>query len=319
MVQRMVNRGHPEAPILQLDFSNNSLPGFGFEALDLAELLRRGGLNHFARPRRARFFQLMLLSAGGAEQEIDFVPYAVRPGTIVFIRPGQVQRLCPLGACQGKVLLIEPSFLPAGDHSADCRSILPLVKSTPAIANTVRSLLRDYSNATGSGISRRVLFHEVTILLLRLQQESELAPPRVAHTPEMLVLFRRFEMVLDESFSRERSANVLASRLGCSEKTLNRACLAVAGHPPKAIIQQRVALEAKRILAHTNQPVKEIAAELGFSEATNFVKFFRRLVGVQPVAFRAQARSELRVVDRVHDGVSQSHSQRTSVRSESAE
>ncbi len=45
-------------------------------------------------------------------------------------------------------------------------------------------------------------------------------------------------------------------------------------------------LEAKRLLAHTNQTVAAISEELGFSEPTNFVKFFRSRGGLLPGAFR---------------------------------
>jgi AraC-like DNA-binding protein len=47
-----------------------------------------------------------------------------------------------------------------------------------------------------------------------------------------------------------------------------------------------VLLEAKRLLAHSTASVAAVAHQLGFSEATNFVKFFRRNAGVTPKAFR---------------------------------
>lgn len=44
------------------------------------------------------------------------------------------------------------------------------------------------------------------------------------------------------------------------------------------------------MLAHAEQPVAELAFTLGFSEATQFVKFFRRLTGETPARFRARFR-----------------------------
>ena len=79
-----------------------------------------------------------------------------------------------------------------------------------------------------------------------------------------------------------------ASQLGCSEKTLNRATRAVADLSAKALLVGRIVLEAKRLLAHSAAPVAAIAADLGFEEATNFVKFFRRETGLTPGAFRAR-------------------------------
>lgn len=71
-----------------------------------------------------------------------------------------------------------------------------------------------------------------------------------------------------------------------SEKTLSRVCLNLNGLPAKTLINQRLILEAKRLLAHTSMSVQAIGLELGFDESTNFVKFFRRETGTTPLAFR---------------------------------
>jgi AraC-like DNA-binding protein len=71
---------------------------------------------------------------------------------------------------------------------------------------------------------------------------------------------------------------------------VGRACLATAGATPKTLIERRVTLEAKRLLAHSRLPVGELATRLGFSETTNFVKFFRRMEGLTPTLFRARQR-----------------------------
>ncbi|MEL7362149.1 MAG: helix-turn-helix domain-containing protein, partial [Bacteroidota bacterium] len=52
----------------------------------------------------------------------------------------------------------------------------------------------------------------------------------------------------------------------------------------------RVGLEARRLLATTSDTVEAIGFRLGFSEATNFVKFFKRVVGITPEAFRLTQR-----------------------------
>ena len=61
---------------------------------------------------------------------------------------------------------------------------------------------------------------------------------------------------------------------------------AVTGVGAKAFLTNRIVLEARRLLVHTRAPVATISEQLGFDEATNFVKFFRREAGVTPGAFR---------------------------------
>ena len=91
---------------------------------------------------------------------------------------------------------------------------------------------------------------------------------------------------LDADFTRQHQVQHYASALGMSEKTLSRLCMTATGASAKVVINQRLKLEAKRLLAHTRLAVQVIGRDLGFEEATNFVKFFRKETGQTPLAFR---------------------------------
>jgi AraC-like DNA-binding protein len=69
-------------------------------------------------------------------------------------------------------------------------------------------------------------------------------------------------------------------------KSLTRATLDVTGLTAKTFIASRITLEAKRLLVLTALPTTVIADRIGFDEASNFVKFFRREVGCSPGEFR---------------------------------
>jgi hypothetical protein len=73
-------------------------------------------------------------------------------------------------------------------------------------------------------------------------------------------------------------------------RTLTRASLGRHRPHRQALVDDRVALEAKRLLAESDLPVAEVGARLGFTEATNFGRFFARTVGSSPGAFRAASR-----------------------------
>ena len=63
-------------------------------------------------------------------------------------------------------------------------------------------------------------------------------------------------------------------------------CQRATGHTAKHLIDARVALEAKRLLAHTDLPVAAIGRRLGFTEPSNFGKFYARATEQTPGAFR---------------------------------
>lgn len=286
----MVKSGQTTPGIVTLAFASQSRPGFAFEALDLREVLHRVGERHFARPHRLSFFQILLLREGSAEEEVDFVRYRIRPGIVSFTRPGQVQRIWLSEECQGSMLLFEASFVSSGEQNAEVGQISRLVEASPDIESAFQRLFDEYARTGQQPLAPQILFHELMALVLRLQRQSDAASSPALQAPEALKLFRRFEKLLDVSFAEHRSAATMAHQLGCGPKTLSRACLAVAGLPPKTLIQNRVALEAKRMLAHTDEAVQRLAARLGFSEPSNFVKFFRRQTGELPKEFRVRSR-----------------------------
>ena len=95
---------------------------------------------------------------------------------------------------------------------------------------------------------------------------------------------------MDRRFTVTRQVDDYAKALGCSVRTLTRASLATTGRTAKQLVDDRVALEAKRLLAESDLPVAEIGQRLGFTEPTNFGRFFARTVGSSPGQFRADSR-----------------------------
>lgn len=102
--------------------------------------------------------------------------------------------------------------------------------------------------------------------------------------------FRRFRKLLEENFATQHQVTYYARALGMSEKNLSRACITATGIPTKSLINQRLALEAKRLLAHSSMAVQAVGLQLGFDEASNFVKFFRKETAATPLAFRKMNR-----------------------------
>lgn len=96
----------------------------------------------------------------------------------------------------------------------------------------------------------------------------------------------QFKDVLEIHFRTQKSVKFYADLLHITEKRLNLATSKVLELTPKQIINERIILEAKRLLAHSNESIKEIGFHLGFDEPTNFIKYFRKLQNITPANFR---------------------------------
>lgn len=130
-----------------------------------------------------------------------------------------------------------------------------------------------------------LLRHLLAALVLRIARlpaphGSRPAPATAGDT------FLRFQHELERTFATTRHAAAYAARIGYSLPTLNRACQAATGRNAKTLIDARVVLEAGRLLAHTDLPVAAIGRSLGFSEPTDFGKFFTRETGLPPGTLR---------------------------------
>ncbi|MFJ7723753.1 helix-turn-helix domain-containing protein, partial [Rhodococcus erythropolis] len=97
--------------------------------------------------------------------------------------------------------------------------------------------------------------------------------------------------VVERDFATVRSVSEYANKIGYSEKTVLRATRAAAGMTAKQYIDQRVVLEAKRLLSFGTDTVTQVASKLGFDDSANFTKFFATRVGVSPLTFRQDVRA----------------------------
>lgn len=71
---------------------------------------------------------------------------------------------------------------------------------------------------------------------------------------------------------------------------LSEVVKAQSGKPAIKHIHERLVLEARRLLFHTPESLKEIAFNLGFSEASYFTRFFKRETGLTPAEYRTSIR-----------------------------
>jgi AraC-like DNA-binding protein len=114
---------------------------------------------------------------------------------------------------------------------------------------------------------------------------ARIATDSVEQHPQLLDAFLAD---LETRFRETRNVAAYAEAASTSTKTLARLTTSAFGLTPKDVIDRRVALEAQRMLAVDRTPIADVGLSLGFSEATNFTKFFVRMTESTPHEFRRQ-------------------------------
>ncbi|MER6241921.1 MULTISPECIES: AraC family transcriptional regulator [Streptomyces] len=279
--------------IPRLDFNPPHERVRGLEIVELAALherrRRRGSRADLVH--RVDFHTLTLITEGSAEHAVDFVTYPCRPGTLLWIRPGQVQRFVRPGTANGTQLLFTPAFPP---HTSSADRLVKEwygpacwqlgARPEYAVLSTLVGQMRAEYGRPVESVSAEILQLLLATVLLQIDRLPH--PDNEGDPHAGGEVYARFRAELERSYATTRRAADYAHRLGYTVKTLTRACVAATGQPVKQVIDARVALEAQRLLAHTDEPVATIARRLGFVEATNFGKFFTRHLAVTPGAFR---------------------------------
>ncbi len=287
-------------PVRETRFENKQLEALGVEVMSLTRLHQKVLPGFLAHPERVDFFMLIYVTAGEGTHWVDFVEIPLRAGTLIVVRPGQVQRWQTDKRCSGALVLIDPTALPywgeltsvrEGDLLAllDWQTASKLPSSLSVdIASTLTRLEGDIKAFDGSDLELSLIRHELLVMMLRIARWQRTLTTAQGAQGRQLLTYRLFVRELEKAYRTEHSLTFYANRLGYSTSTISRACAAIEGRPAKAVIDRRIALEAKRILIHTHSSIAEIGHDLGFSEVTNFVKFFRRNVGTTPFKFRLQ-------------------------------
>lgn len=247
----------------------------------------RGGAPELGA-HRLNFHELVLVAEGHAEHEVDFVSHPCSPGTLLWVRPGQVQRHFVPKELDAWIVWFTPDFpppLPDSDRllSAPFAPVRHQLDE-PELARHLELVGQLADESARSAADADLLRHLLAALLLRIRRLP--MPADTLNSYEAGETFTLFLRELEESYARTRRVEDYAARLGYTPKTLTRACLAATGHSAKRVIDDRVVLEAKRLLTHTDWTVASISSALGFAEATNFSKFFVRNAGTAPLEFR---------------------------------
>ncbi|HEX6344137.1 AraC family transcriptional regulator [Umezawaea sp.] len=275
--------------VAEFGFSNPDLPRLGVEVVDFAALVARLPAQTLVTVHRADFHQLFLVTGGSGTAMVDFVDRPCSAGTLLHVAPGRVLRL-PSAGLDATVVLFTEEFPPRLDGAgALLGSFGPATRTVPLdeLTAAVDELAVEYRRAVREpeAVTVDLLRHLLAAVLLRV---ARLAP---ADGPGHSATFQRFRHELERSFAETRNAADYAARVGYSLRSLNRVCQTATGRTAKALVDARVALEAKRLLAHTDLPVAAVGHRLGFTEPTNFGKFFTRETGTTPGAFRAAERT----------------------------
>ena len=250
------------------------------------------GERRIEKPHKHDFFILLLVEKGGGTHTIDFKEYPVGGYQLHLLLPGQVHRWELDDTTLAYQLMISRPLFETFSASLEFSFILYQKHPVLNLSEAAFRQLRYEFQTIGSELNMRPIHWG--ILNLRGQLVTQLISREAESKYEDLTAYRaapallKYHNLVDLYFKEHKTVAFYADQLHISANYLNILCKKHLQVSAMYLIQNRITLEAKRLLLASEMTVKEIAFELGFSDLAYFSNFFKAQTGVSPRSFRSQ-------------------------------
>lgn len=244
---------------------------------------------------------LILVEKGGFSVELNLSKYKVTEKSLIVGLPDQIARITEMSK-DFKFICIACSRKMFDDLMVSVSNSIPmllLVRQKPILQPSkaeyasilysfqyVRSKLKERNpNPCIDQIVKSAvatLAYECIGSLMKTAKPNLTTTKKEAHCNAFINLVTKMH-------KKEHSVTYYARELFVSPKYLSTVVEKISGKCAKRWIDEFIALEAKTMLCSTNKSIQDISDELFFPNISFFGKFFKRVVGLSPKAYRDQA------------------------------
>jgi len=285
----MVTRDNP---FLDIDQPERDRMDTDFEYFDIDDRLVTQVLKTANPPHRHDFEEIMWIRSGTADHALDGNTAAVEARSLLIIPKGHVHRVVPSPGLKGAVVRFKDEFLPFPSFTVFNRFAdsfhLPVPETDSHVIDALVALIKSESTTLDR-------YHRATIAYLLQALVSKIEELKL-RTIENLVpalkekqrLWEEFTTAVEEHFRSEHTVRFYSKHLGVSPRKLNEVVKLFLGKSVAEAIDERLMLEARRLILFSDMAIKEIAFDLGYEGHSYFTKVFKKIVGATPISLRAR-------------------------------
>jgi AraC family transcriptional regulator, transcriptional activator of pobA len=271
---------------------SKTLGKHSFQCTELEKSYQSYDASH---PHRHKYYELLWFKGSGGQHEIDFIAYEIKEETFHLVLPGQVHHLRRNPDVTGFVisftddLFIEHAGKAASDQFFILNDPLPVLVPVEDQRSRISIQLEELLKERNAE-DQRTAYHLISMLLIQLEKirfNSQGAIQQKGNTISI-----DFRKLLEKHFLKRMTVAQYAELLNITPGHLNDTVNKMTGKSASEMIHERMILEAKRLLYHSTDSVKEIAAQLAFEDPSYFTRFFRTQVMMTPEEFRKSIREK---------------------------
>jgi AraC family transcriptional activator of pobA len=238
---------------------------------------------------------VFLLVAGGGEIHAESLSKRFEAPCTILIPARIIHAFVFDDGTVGSVLTVSEVFLreqllrdPQFHSLFTAPSLFALTKAsreTELIRTSIERLAAELAwQAPGHKVAAESQLLTILVALLRLDRREH--SHRHAGNRRQAELVARFRQLLEADFHSNKPMEDYARALKVSPSRLRAACVEVTDCSPLQLVQDRLRIEAKRLLLYSNMSIAEVGYYLGFDDPAYFTRFFTRATGISPRGFR---------------------------------
>jgi AraC family transcriptional regulator, transcriptional activator of pobA len=280
-----------EIPIFNIRDFGETVKSVDF---DFARLENR--MNNLPYPHRHDFFHIVWVTHGTGTHTIDSEIYMVKPDTMFFMRPGQIHDFDLSDDATGYTINFSSEFFLLNMSSEIVVDSIPFFRphnpigSLSLTSTIAQSLQLIISSIEKEYRQELFCYHDIIRsylhILFNLAARSLNKNGGKNYISSHILLDRRFRKLLEEGPIYLTNPSNYARALGVTERRLTQATKTAQGMTATEAIHNRLALEAKRLLAHSELNIATVAMRLGFEDPAYFSRFFKKRCRVTPSEFK---------------------------------
>lgn len=260
-------------------------------------------------PLRARFYggvkphrhqdlhQFFVIVAGGGMAALDGGRYDLTDGLVLNVPPGCVHHFAFDEHSAGLAITIPRDVLDVAELPRETLMALrqpKVLNASISVKSHAQMLQTEYAEQP-SAIRSAALRHLAALLALDVARL--ISPPGRTDGDGIPVdggrnILQGFTTLVEDHYREHWPVARYANVLGISATHLGRVLRAAIGSTPRATINARLVLEARRQLAYTSRPIQQIADDLGFSDPAYFTRVVQRETGLSPTRLRQRLKGD---------------------------
>ena len=226
---------------------------------------------------------------------IDNVTYVLKPNQMVFLTEFHKVNISKVQEIN--IIRFNRNFYCINNHDSEigCKGVLFFGASQVPIINLNEENIKKFELLWSVFLAELKNKDEMQIEMLQmLLKRFLIIATRIFKDENKIVyvqetkmdVIRNFSFLVEVHYKTKHTVAEYANLMNKPPKSLTNLFANHIQKSPLQIIQDRIFIEAKRILLNSEKSIKETAFELGFEDIQSFSRFFKNKQGISPKEFR---------------------------------